>query len=120
MHTEHHADNALINAIVHDLKPDAIGDRLIATGLADAPGLAMDAVRGMWLFHGVRVDPAGLRPQRVRLLELPLDGGTIHVLITEEGRRVLVASDRGPDAIREKLDRARIEVTWSQEGGHGR
>jgi hypothetical protein len=77
------------------------------------------AINGMWLFLGVEVDALSLRPQPVRLLEVPGDDVPVYVLLADQGRRVLVTSNNGRKDVLNRLAELQIVVEWNTEVGHG-
>jgi hypothetical protein len=119
METTERAARAQVNSIICNLDFEKLQACTTATGLATAPILAEAAIDGMWLFLGVQVDALSLKPQPVRLLEVPDDGAPIHVLLADQGRRVLVTSNNGREDVLNRLAQQQIVVEWNTEVGHG-
>ena len=119
METTERAARAQVNSIICNLDFEKLQACTTATGLATAPILAEAAIDGMWLFLGVQVDALSLKPQPVRLLEVTGDGAPIHVLLADQGRRVLVTSNNGREEVLNRLAQKQIVVEWNKEVGHG-
>ena len=119
METTDRAARAQINSIICNLDFEKLQACTTATGLATAPNLVESAINGMWLFLGVEVDALSLRPQPVRLLEVPSDAAPIYVLLADQGRRVLVTSNNAREEVLNRLAQLQIVVEWNTEVGHG-
>ncbi|MFI5386435.1 MAG: hypothetical protein ACHQ50_09975 [Fimbriimonadales bacterium] len=109
---------ALIEAILRKMGAEGQLACTVASGVADARLLATGAIRGMWFFLGVEIDPRGLKPQPVRVLEVPSADKTWHVMLANEGQRVLATSSIGQEDLLERLAEMGVEVEWHEDGAH--
>lgn len=85
-----------------------------AEGMAKAPSLAEFVMHGMWFFLGVAVGRAGIRPQRVDLLKLAVDGQRVFAIVISPDRRLLAASADDNSVLFDWLRSLNIEVEWTK------
>ena len=112
MNIDDSAMKARINSTIRRLQTDDFETSTLATGTAEAPELACAAIQGMWFFLGMQVDPAGLRPQPIRLLQIDIESTEVLAVITEDRRRLIAASTQGREHVDSQLKDMAIWVTW--------
>ncbi|MBX7133071.1 MAG: hypothetical protein K1X67_10380 [Fimbriimonadaceae bacterium] len=115
MNTEDRAVRAQIALSIRKLTPTEFETCTTASGIASACRLAEAAIAGMWFFLGFQVDPVGLRPQPVRLLQFSHGDEPMFALVLDDRRRLIAASRVSADEVLNMLKGLQIDVAWARE-----